>query len=215
MSSFWVFECTFVANNNMLMGEVFIGATRAEMVEAMKRFFGGSRATVMLAEVLGAYFIAEGKVQGYFNAMPFVKVEIAKETLGFGGEALASVVGDLEGGGIARKYLAKGRSIAVDATEEDEEDDEDPVLKPFSFVFDAAGFLASLFEREGALASGAEVELVRPIGLAGFPETCDANLYGEAPVKIGPGWWDAEPGSQPKRFDPKKRFVKDREVPMM
>ncbi len=215
MSSFWVFECTFVVNNNLLMGEVFVGATRKELLAAMNRFFDKPRANVLLAEVLGAYLVEGGKVEAFFDAMPFVKVEIAKDTLSFDRESLAPVVGDLEGGGIARIYLAKGRAIAADAEEEDEEDDEDPILKPFSFLFDAEGFLASLPDRDGdPIPAKAELELVRPIGASGFPEHFDADLYGK-PVKVGSGWWDAEPSSKPKRFDPKERFVKTREVPMI
>jgi hypothetical protein len=67
-TGFWVFECTFVVNNNLLMGEVFAGATRAEMIAAMKRFFAASRAHVVLAEVLGAYYVEAGKAEAFHDA---------------------------------------------------------------------------------------------------------------------------------------------------
>jgi hypothetical protein len=212
---FWVFECTFVVNNNLLMGEVFAAASRAEMIAAMKRFFAAPRAPVMLAEVLGAYFVEGGKIDAFHDAQPFVAVEIAGQTLDFDGESLAPVIGDLEGGGVSRVYLSQGRGLAEDAEPEDEGDDDEMVLSPFRFAFDAEGFLGSLPERDGnALAADAVLELVRPIGAEGIPDHYDGDLYGP-PVKIGPGWWEAEPSSTPKRFEPRARFVEDLRVPVV
>lgn len=212
---FWAFECQFVINNNLLMAEVFVGATRKELISAMTAFFRVPRAKVLLADVLGAWYVGDGAPAAFHDATPFLRIAIAKQDLPFDDESRGRIVGDLEGGGLSRVYLSRGRAMAEDAKESDEEDDEDPELKPFELRFDAEGFLASLPAIDGdKLPKGGTVKVVRPTGAPGYPPSEDDGYY-HADVELGPGWWDATPGSRPSPFTPRSRFVRDREVPMV
>lgn len=227
-SRFWAFESMFVANNNLLMGEVYVAATRAELLAAMRAFFAKPRARVLAAEVLGAWFDDAGAVARFHDAKPFVTITIAGETLPFNEETQRKLLGDLEGGGVSRRYLSQGRAIAEDATEEDEEDDADAMLVPFEWRFDAEAFLASLPALEGdSLDLESRVALKRPLGVPGFPDV-DPMVYGDedamdddddevpqATVELGPGWSDAEPGGRPYPFDPRSRFVSNFELPLV
>ncbi len=210
--TFWVFECMFVANNNLLMDEVFIGPTRKSVVEAMQLFFSVPRAKVLLTDAVGVYAVSEGKASSFVDAAPFLKIQIANTRLDFDRKGCGQLVGDLEGGGLSRTFLSAGRAMAEDAHEDDEDDDEDPVFVPFHFEFDAAAFLATLVEGgdSGALPD-APLELVRPPEASNW---LDGDAFANALV-VGPGWWDVEPYETPKPFAPKRRFVKDLEVPML
>ncbi len=227
-SRFWAFECMFVANNNLLMGEVYVAATRDELLKAMRSFFDKPRARVLAAEVLGAWFDDAGAVARFHDAKPFVTIVIGGETLPFNEDTQRKLLGDLEGGGLSRKYLSQGRAIAEDATDEDEDDDADAMLVPFQWRFDAEAFLASLPAVEGdALSFASRVVLRRPLGAPGFPDV-DPMVYGDedamddedesvpqATVELGPGWSDAEPGSTPYPFDPRSRFAENFELPLV
>jgi len=207
---FWAFECSFVINNNFLMAEVFVGATRKELLAAMNTFFRVPRAKILVADVLGAWLVDDGVVTTFYGAKPFVSVAIAKQELPFE-NAVDLLVGELDGA-IPRAFLAKGRANASDAKESDEEDDEEAELKPFKFLFDAKVFLAQLPAIDGEpLVANERVMLMRPVGVAGYSGTDDA--YYHPNVELTPGWSDAEVDSKPNRFDPKSRFRRSLEVP--
>lgn len=208
---FWAFECNFVINNNLLMAEVFVGATRKELLAAMQAFFRVPRARVLLADVLGAWLVDDGTATTFHSAQPFVAVAIAKRQLPFA-EAAKLLVGELDGA-ISREFLAKGKANASDAKESDEDDDDDPELKPFKLELDAKGFLASLPELDGEpLTPGQPVTLVRPVGAPGYSASDDPAYY-HPNVQLALGWSDAEVDAKPSRFDPKSRFRRDLEVP--
>lgn len=225
---FWAFESMFVANNNLLMGEVYVAATREELMKAMRSFFDKPRARVLVAEVLGAWFDDAGAVARFHDAKPFVTITIGGETLPFTEATQRKLLGDLQGGGLSRRYLSQGRAIAEDATDEDEEDDADAMLAPFEWHFDAEAFLASLPAVEGdALSLESRVVFKRPLGAPGFPNV-DPMVYGDedamddddesvpqATVLVGPGWSDAEPGSTPVPFDPRSRFTESFGLPLV
>lgn len=224
-SRFWTFECMFLVNNNLLAGEVLVTATRQDLVAGMQRFFAAPRARVLLAEVLGAWFTDDHTSRDFHSAAPFVTIAIAGERLAFTAETQQLLLGDLLGGGLSRRYLSAGRALADDADPDDDDDDADLELVPFTFEFDAAGFLASLPEIDGDLPTTA-VRLVRPIGRPGYPPSIDPEVYGDddtdrpasppqALVVVEPGWSDAEPQGKPSRFDPRRRFVADLEFPQM
>ncbi len=207
---FWAFECSFLINNNFSMAEVFVGASRKELLSAMTRFFRVPRSSVLVADVLGAWLAEDGAASTFFGAKPFVSVAIAKQQLSFD-EAVDALVGDLDGA-ISRVYLAKGKADAVDATEADEDDDDDPEYRPFKFGFDAAGFLATLPQLDGAkLSPEQRVLLVRPLGAPGYSGSDEARYHPN--VEVTPGWSDAGVDSEPSRFEPKARFVRDLSVP--
>jgi hypothetical protein len=226
---FWAFEHMFAVNNNLLTAEVYVGQTRQELVKAMQSFFSQPRAHVLLAEVLGAWFADGDEIERFYDAKPFVRIAIAGEDLAFTAETQRRLLGDLEGGGLSRRYLASGRGIAEDAGPEDADDDGDAELAPFELRFDAAGFLASLPSVDGdQLGWDAMVRLVRPVGVPGFPTSIDEMVYGDesemgddddivpqAKVEVGAGWSDANPGAKPYPFDPQQRFVASFELPMM
>lgn len=210
---FWAFECSFLINNNFQMAEVFVGARRKELLAAMERFFRAPRSKVVVAGDLGAWFVDDGKVTRFHDAKPFVTVEIAKQTLSFQ-EAAEALAGDLDGA-ISRVFLAKGKATAIDANERDEEDDDDPELKPFKLRFDGEGFLATLPDLDAEpLAPDARVVLVRPVGIDGYGEGDDPE-YHHPSVELAPGWSDAELDASPRGFDPKQRFKRDLAVPMV
>jgi hypothetical protein len=207
---FWAFQCSFLINNNFSMAEVFVGGTRKELLAAMTKFFRAPRSNVLVADVLGAWLVEDGAAASFSSAKPFVSVAIAKQQLSFE-QAAEALAGDLDGA-ISRVYLAKGKADAVDATEEDEEDDDEAELKPFKFVFDAAGFLAQLPEVDGAkLPLEQRVLLVRPLGAPGYSGSDEARYHPN--VEVTPGWSDAEKDATPMSFDPKTRFVRDLSVP--
>lgn len=206
---FWAFQCSFVVNNNLLMNEVFVGATRKEVVAAMTAFFRVPRAAILVADVLGAWLVDDGVPTGFRAAKPFVRVAIAKQEMTFD-DAGDALVGDLDGA-VSRTYLARGKANASDAKESDEDDDEDPELKPFKLLFDAAGFLASLPAVDGEqLAPGTRLTLVRPLGVEGYSGSDDAYFHPN--VELSPGWSDAE-GEVARPFDAKSRFRRDLAVP--
>ncbi len=219
----------FAVNNNLLMAEVYVAETRSELVQAMQCFFAQPRARVLLAEVLGAWFADGEKIDRFYDAKPFVRLAIAGEELAFTSATQRLLLGDLEGGGLSRRYLASGRAIAEDAQPEDADDDADAELSPFELRFDAAGFLESLPPVDGdPLGWDALVRLVRPLGAPGFPASVDAMVYGDesemndddevvpqAKIEVGAGWSDAEPGAEAYPFDPRERFVPSFELPLV
>lgn len=73
MSS-WAFECGFALNNDFVMGEVFVGATRTELVDAMAAFFGAPRSAILAAETRGAWLVEDGEVRAFYAVAPFVRV---------------------------------------------------------------------------------------------------------------------------------------------
>lgn len=219
-TGFWVFEFMYCVNNDLTDCEVCVVATRDSLVDEMQKFFATPRAVVLLAEVVGAWFLrspASAELPAFYDATPFLKIAIAGETLPFGRETAMRLVGDLGGGELQRRYLSAGRSVAEDATEADADDTGDPTFEPFEILFDAKGFADELEAIDGApLVSDEPLVLRRPIGAPGFAEESGPEFYVDEEVSLaGPGWYVANPGIAARRFEPNTRFQADLGVPMV